>query len=824
MASYNGSTPSGGAADQRVRPETGEKPSRKGFFSPELPEGSEQQFLIIGRDFRLRHFNRSGGGSAPRRDSPGDKLFCYEVIHGRSSPCDSVGEPCPVNEVFRTARPVTVHHEHRGGDNGDSLLEIYAFPIFDENGNVTEVAETIREVTKRDLAEKLRLTETRLRNLVESAPDAIITADPTGMIVSCNNAVSRLFGYTVGELLGRPVTTIMPGRFRDRHVEGLKGISEGRSPLLVGQTVELVGLRKDGREFPVELSLSMWRSKGHPYFTAIIRDISVRKKYEASLIEEKGRLEKAQRELTKKHEELNALFRQVEIAKKEWERTMDCVGDMIILTDTDGRIKRCNRELKQFTGLPYEEIIGRDWEELLSEHGITTGNFYGHSVELCHRESGKCFVLKSYPFQAIEGPESAGTVITIHDSTELKQVAEKLEESNRVIEEQRGKLQAALDEISSLIQKVAHEKDFSIRFSNPHLKTCYEQKNCKETSCPCYGKGPTRCWQIAGTQCGGKVQGVFAKKYGNCSQCPVFKDATADPIYQIGEHFNNMMHILETQNKELAEAYRELKATQTKILQQEKMASIGQLAAGVAHEINNPIGFISSNLGTLNKYTERLTDFIAAQSEFLESLGQAGADVLVEKRRKLKLDYIIPDIKALIEESLDGADRVRKIVQDLKSFSRVDEAEYKHADINECIDSTINIVWNELKYKAVLKKEYGELPLTKCFPQQLNQVFMNLLVNAAHAIEKQGEITIKTGLEGDFISVSISDTGVGIPAENLNRIFDPFFTTKEIGKGTGLGLSITYDIVKKHNGDITVRSEEGKGTTFTVRIPVVDGR
>jgi len=146
------------------------------------------------------------------------------------------------------------------------------------------------------------------------------------------------------------------------------------------------------------------------------------------------------------------------------------------------------------------------------------------------------------------------------------------------------------------------------------------------------------------------------------------------------------------------------------------------------------------------------------------------------------------------------------------------------ADINECIESTLNIVWNELKYKAKVYKEYGELPMTKCFPQQLNQVFMNLLVNAAQAIEKQGEIRIRTWNGDGNIYVSISDTGSGIPEDKINRIFEPFFTTKPVGKGTGLGLSITYDIVKKHNGDIKVESEVGRGTTFTITIPVVEDR
>ena len=275
---------------------------------------------------------------------------------------------------------------------------------------------------------------------------------------------------------------------------------------------------------------------------------------------------------------------------------------------------------------------------------------------------------------------------------------------------------------------------------------------------------------------------------------------------------------------ELEKAYSDLKATQSKVLQQEKMASIGQLAAGVAHEINNPMGFISSNLGTLGKYIERMNDFIQAKSEAIEALpDKEVAEALRNKRKTLKLDYILEDGRELIKESLDGAERVRTIVKNMKSFSRVDEAESKPADINECIVSTINIVWNELKYKASLIKELGDIPLTICYPQQINQVIMNLLVNASHAIEERGEITVRTWHENGSIYASVSDTGCGMPPEVVNRIFEPFFTTKEVGKGTGLGLSITYDIVKAHNGEITVESEPGKGTTFTVRLPLVKG-
>ncbi len=288
-----------------------------------------------------------------------------------------------------------------------------------------------------------------------------------------------------------------------------------------------------------------------------------------------------------------------------------------------------------------------------------------------------------------------------------------------------------------------------------------------------------------------------------------------------------MMNMLEKKNREVEEAYEKLKATQAQVLQQEKMASIGQLAAGIAHEINNPIGFIMSNLNSLQKYMHRLNEFIRLQNEISSRLLADGvaSEAIKEKQNKikdLKIDFILEDSESLIKESLEGVDRVKHIVQDLKSFSRIDEAELKMANINEGLESTINIVWNELKYKAKLNKEYGDIPLTKCNPGQLNQVFMNILVNAAHAIEKQGEISIKTWADEKFINISISDTGCGIPEDKIGRIFEPFFTTKEVGKGTGLGLSIAYDIINKHKGFIGVDSVVGKGTTFTIRIPVVD--
>jgi two-component system NtrC family sensor kinase len=276
-------------------------------------------------------------------------------------------------------------------------------------------------------------------------------------------------------------------------------------------------------------------------------------------------------------------------------------------------------------------------------------------------------------------------------------------------------------------------------------------------------------------------------------------------------------------NENLHKAHVELQRTQAQAFQQEKMASIGQLAAGVAHEINNPMGFISSNLTTMGKYMEKIITFEAALIEAVQDKGDPKtATTLNELRKKMKIDIILNDISSLLEESQDGAERVRRIVQDLMSFSHVDEAECKAVSINQCLDSTLNMLRNEIKYVADVEREYDpDLPMLDCFPHQIKQVFMNILVNAAHAIEGHGIITVKTFRDNDHIVVRFRDTGKGIAPENLTRIFEPFFTTKEIGKGTGLGLSISYDIIKKHGGVIAVESELCVGTAFTVRLPIL---
>ena len=307
----------------------------------------------------------------------------------------------------------------------------------------------------------------------------------------------------------------------------------------------------------------------------------------------------------------------------------------------------------------------------------------------------------------------------------------------------------------------------------------------------------------------------------------LIRDEQGAPLEVIGSLTDitirkKMEETLQARGEEQALLIGKLQEAHDQLLQSEKMASIGQLAAGIAHEINNPVGFVNSNMGSLQGYVATLFGVIDEYERAIGALKgnpEVGAH-MAQIRESADLAFLKDDVTELVKESMDGLKRVRDIVQSLKDFSHVGETEWQIADLHHGLDSTLNIVSNEIKYKATVEKQYGVLPQVKCLASQLNQVFMNLLVNASHAIKDRGTITIRTGHANDWVWIEVGDTGAGIPPENLNRIFEPFFTTKPVGSGTGLGLSLSYGIVTKHGGKIEVASEVGKGTRFTIRLPV----
>ena len=318
----------------------------------------------------------------------------------------------------------------------------------------------------------------------------------------------------------------------------------------------------------------------------------------------------------------------------------------------------------------------------------------------------------------------------------------------------------------------------------------------------------------------------MATKNISCSKSPAIFNVNDDHCSQqiSGEQAEILAQQVRLGTEELETVIAEFKSTQQQMVQQEKMAMVGQLTAGIAHEINNPIGFISSNIFSLGKYFDKLLIFIEAQQKALisENPDLHQTEQLQTVCQNLKIERIFRDIPEMIRETMEGVDRINCIVNALKNFSRMDDSEMQLSDINQCLESTLNSASTELAQQTITW-ELGELPQILCYPQRLNHVFMNLLANAHHASDTEGEITVRSWHAQERIFISFNDTGCGIPEHQLLRIFEPFFTTREAGRGTGLGLSISNEIIRNHGGEIRVDSEVGHGSTFTVSIPLERG-
>jgi PAS domain S-box-containing protein len=562
---------------------------------------------------------------------------------------------------------------------------VHKAPFSSADGNLGGIVGTFVDISEqRQMNEQFR----KMWLAVEQSPSTIVITDTDGRIEYVNPKFCQTTGYTFDEVVDQNPRILKSGEMSQaQYADMWQTITSGRE-----WRGEFHNKRKNGELYWEFASISPQTNNNGDItgFLAVKEDITQRKQFEKELA-------KSREELQRKHNELSEMFAQVESGKREWEDTMDSLSEMVLMCDQFGVINRCNRAVTTFTRLPYDEVVNVECIELFARVGLEIIGYDGTGGQLEYEGGRRHFELLSNELKQTGTDNIRGVVVTIHETTELFKMNEKLQK-----------------------------------------------------------------------------------------------------------------------------AYAELQQTQAQIFQQEKMASIGQLAAGVAHEINNPMGFISSNLSSMGKYMEKINAFESALIEAVQDKGDTETvATLNELRKKMKIDFILEDIKSLLDESRDGAERVRRIVQDLKSFSHVDEAQCKAVSINESLDTTINMLRNEIKYVADVEREYDQdLPMLLCFPQQINQVFMNIIVNAAHAIEGHGIIKIKTLHDIDDIVVRISDTGKGILPENLTRIFEPFFTTKAVGKGTGLGLSISYDIIRKHGGVMNVESEVGAGTTFVIRLPL----
>jgi PAS domain S-box-containing protein len=505
-------------------------------------------------------------------------------------------------------------------------------------------------------------------------------------------------------------------------------------------------------------------------------------------------------------------------ANYEWQTTFDAISDSIALIDAEQRIIRCNRATRKILDREFADIINQPcWKLFHDADGPIPGcpmekakrTRNSETATVQHRD--RWLEITVDPLLSDEG-ELTGAVHIVRDITEQYRLINSITDAN---------------ELFSLFMKFSPIYCYVKEISDSESRVIQASDNFIDI----VGIPPQE-------MIGKSMHQLFPKEFADKITADDQRVYASREILRLEEHFNDKSYItykfpieradgrallagytINISDQKLVEE--SLQTMQRQIVQQEKMASIGQLAAGVAHEINNPMGFITSNLTSLVKYADRLDEYIAALLNSLYSCpAHTGISELDSLRQKLKVDYIISDVRELVNESLDGAHRVQRIVQDLKNFSRLDQMESCPINLNEALETTINIAWNELKYISTLERDFGDIPDIICYPQQLNQVFLNLLVNAAQAMEKQGEIKVCTWADRDNVFVSVADNGKGMAEETKRRIFEPFFTTKETGKGTGLGLSISADIVHKHGGGITVASEIGVGTTFTVRFPV----
>jgi PAS domain S-box-containing protein len=517
--------------------------------------------------------------------------------------------------------------------------------------------------------------------------------------------------------------------------------------------------------------------------------------------------------------------------------------DAMIMVDSRGCISFWNAAAEKIFGYTSDEVIGQALHSLLAPSRYREaysaafarfeisgrGDAIGKTLELSAlRKDGEEFPIEISLSSVQQGGKWTGIGI-VRDITERKRVATKLalfrtlvDNSNDAIEVIDPATLRFLDVNETECRELGYSREELLSMTVRDIDPMAVQ-----------AADPKVLGQLHNT--GSAVfEGIHRRKDGSCFPVEVsvrlveldkpYFLAVARNITERKEAENQVRETLDDlgrANRELKEVNEQLVRTQAQLVQSEKMASIGQLAAGVAHEINNPVGFIHSNFGALEEYFSAIATVLREYEQAESELSEQAREQIKRAKEQSDFAYAIEDIGATLKESRDGLMRLKKIVQDLKDFAHMDRQDvWTHEDLHNGLESTLNVVWNELKYKCVVEKHYGNLPQVECIISQINQVFMNLLVNAAQAIDKQGVITLRSGTEGEQVWFEVADTGKGIEPEHMSRIFDPFFTTKPVGKGTGLGLSISFGIIQKHQGRIEVHSGVGSGTTFRIWLPI----
>jgi PAS domain S-box-containing protein len=689
-----------------------------------------------------------------------------------------------------------------------------------ENRVAARTAELERAV--RGLAD----SEARFRAITETAWDAVVSADGVGRITAFNNAAERMFGRPRSEALTLSAAELLDVRHRPGFRSKIAEYLSWQVSDSVGGRMELEGLAADGRSFPVEVSVSVYRLGASPEFTIIFRDVTERRAAEAALRD----------------------------SERRYRSVVEALEEGILLLDPAGTINTFNSSAVRILGIPADRLLGVDMHAVRSRvihedgrdfppdswpalYTLRTGKPASNAVMGLTRPDGS-LVWISVNSRAVFGEDGEGlqaVVVSFSDVTDRLRAVKALRDSEALY-------QSLVENLPQNIFRVDLEGRFTFanrRFCNLVGRTLGQIIGRTDYDLfPAELAAKYREDDMRVARTGQIFQDVETHRSGGRT---ISVQVIKTPVYDFDGRCVGVQGIFWdiTENKklqddlvarsaELEAANRRLRETQGQMIQQEKLASLGQLTAGVAHEINNPLAFVINNLAVLERDVRHLSEIMTLYREALPALRSAdaeAADHITEAEAAVDLSYTLANLGRVIASSRGGLKRVQQIVLDLRNFSRLDRAEREEADLDAGLAATIDILAHEIKKRSLtVHRGLGGLTAVPCYPAKINQVFLNILLNAVQASDEGKALWVSTraadGASGPEAVVEFRDEGCGMPPEVQARIFDPFFTTKPQGEGTGLGLSICYGIVRDHGGRIEVESAPGAGTTFRVILPM----
>jgi PAS domain S-box-containing protein len=751
-----------------------------------------------------------------------DIALSSDPVSYRSSGCE-----------VRESGSLVFESQHRRKDGSVFPVEIHMNHIQLDRGYVVAVARDISERKKTE--EVARDSEERFRMVFDHVFDgiSIYTDDPDSTkrrLIECNGRYAAMAGRSREELLAL-------GSTQSLQIPLEEGTNQKRLESLISATAyqgTFSWIRPDGKDNVIEYVAMPVTWGGKSYSIGIDRDITERKKADERLHDSERRLS-----------EIIQFF-----------------PEATLVVDRQGVIKAWNMAMVEMTGLGADKMLGKgNYEYSMPFYGARRPML----IDIVLRESKETEAM--YPQFTRRGDRiSAETIVTSGNGTPrcVFATATALRNSEGEI---TGAIESLMDITARQKAELAlreNEKRFRLISDNiTDLITVIDREGkCLYASASYKQEGvdPAR---ILGTDFFGYIHPDDTDEVRRCMRRVFaehkhsslgfrfrieggpwhFKEAavsllTSDEggkivavIRDVTDRINqeeeraSLQEQIRQRNLDLERTLEDMKQMQAGLVQSEKMASIGQLTAGIAHEINNPLAFVSSNLNRFQEYFDELLGIVNRWGQLREELNTDPhyadrAREMTDAEARADLPFITEDFSRLMKHTTDGTERIRSIVERLRGFTHLADSGFAEADINAAIEDSLNLTWNELKYKATIEKDLGTIPKVVCNIGEIKQVLVNLLVNAAHAIPEKGIITVRTRLKDASVVIQVEDTGSGIPQPNLKKIFDPFFTTKPVGKGTGLGLWISATIIQKHKGTISAQSDAGHGTTMTVELPV----